>query len=348
MNIEVQDLSKLHIRITTLGYYPQGESIMISIMDEEKALFNIITDCYEKDGHNYWKDKLAPNTHINVIIWTHPDEDHTKGLRELYESFKQNGKMSVLVPGGLSSSLLGQWNKKESADVFNFFENTLNTGKEHSLIPISTTQLATTPCHIERFLIQDLMLNKINIKISYFLPDSSICQRRYREINEGLNPGEMNDFSIAFIIEINNEFRMLFGGDMTQISLNQVHLDEEYYSNYVYVKIPHHGSNEPKLWGKFFPRNGVPLLAVTTTFNATNPSKSTLDNYAKINNCIVLATDKEKHEERGRNGNYGIVKTDFYLVNPMKVDIEIEGNATQVRGDKIFEDQNIKSKTINL
>lgn len=348
-NIEVQDLSKLHIRITTLGYYPQGESIMISIMDEEKALFNIITDCYEKNGFNYWKEKLAPNTHVNTIIWTHPDEDHTKGLRELFESFEQNGKTEVIVPIGLSSSLLEQWNKKEAADVFDFFEKTLDTGKEHRLIPISTNQFNTTPCIIEHFIIQDLLLHKINIKISYFLPYSSICQRRYRNINEGLNSGEMNDFSIAFIIEIDDDFRMLFGGDMTQFSLNQVNLENKYFENYVYVKIPHHGSNEPKLWTKFFQRKGFPLLAVTTTFKATNPSKFTLDNYAKkIDNCIVLATDKEKYEERGSDGVYGIVKTDFYLVKPMKVNIEIEGNATQVRGEKIFEDQNVKCKTINL
>ena len=47
--IKIDDFDNLNIRIRTLGYPNGGESVMISLMDKEKALQNVFIDNYEEN-----------------------------------------------------------------------------------------------------------------------------------------------------------------------------------------------------------------------------------------------------------------------------------------------------------
>ena len=88
--INISDRRNLLIKVYVIGYSNRGESICILFLDagyDNKVLYSIVIDSFKYKGLNetveilnQWgidKDKL------NMLVWSHPDYDHTYGIDEI-------------------------------------------------------------------------------------------------------------------------------------------------------------------------------------------------------------------------------------------------------------------------
>jgi len=92
----------LQIVIYLIGYSSQGESIIFSIEadnGDNVKLFCAVIDSYEIANINKTIetiDKLGYKK-IDLLCWTHPDEDHSLGIDTLLSKYVDNNSI-ILIP----------------------------------------------------------------------------------------------------------------------------------------------------------------------------------------------------------------------------------------------------------
>lgn len=312
--------SNLLLEVHTVGYPEMGESIVIFLKDGGRVLLTVVTDSFKTNNADEVKRILAENGHpsLDIFIWTHPDEDHSVGIESLLDEFDSWHKATVYMPANISKDIMSC---ESSQNAFDYLMKYYNSGRYYQLYPIVTVdEQVLTPYGFEIY--ERTTNRKISGSISFLLPDTSLTMRR--SYHGAKNSGDMNDFSLVYVLELNG-IHYLFGGDMTEQSIQFIERKNKYYlENIRYVKIPHHGSKEPmKLVDKLIPFQLNKAIATTTVFKANNPYEDTLDKYAE--KCEhVISTD------RGEEA-YGSVRLDF-SISRMKVPSPVcRGNAKIVR-----------------
>lgn len=316
--------SNLVLEVHTVGYPEMGESIVTFLKDGAKVLLTVITDSFKTDNADEVKRILEYNGHptINIFIWTHPDEDHSVGIEDLLDEFDGDRKATVYIPANMTKDIMTCDVAKNALD---YLIKNYDTGRCYQLCSILTIddQVLTH----NGFEIRERLTNrKITGCFSFLLPDTSLTMRR--SYHGAKNPGDMNDFSLVYVLELNG-INYLFGGDMTKQSIQFIERkDRSYLENIRYVKIPHHGSNEPlKLVEKLTPYEPKKAVATTTVFKDTHPYKDALDKYAEI--CEYVSSTNRGVE------SYGRIRLDF-SVTRMHVPTPVYyGNAKVVRIAKV-------------
>lgn len=317
--IKIDDFADLHLRIRTLGYPDEGESIMISLMDKEVELYNIFTDCYAKDEYHYWVQELPPETRINDFIWTHPDRDHSLGIERLLEKFDPDKKAQIFLPTSLTEELLRNNSKTEALSGYQYLKGNYNTNRRYDW-----NEVSVAGCESIRPMGGLRIINRRNndslmFRIGFMLPNGAVVNRRVDKAS--MNAGEMNDLSLFYIVEL-NRMRYVFAGDLSGSSLQ--FLDDEYLSNCRFIKIPHHGSQDPvNLVDKVQPITSARFHAVTTVFGAHHPYDEVLDKYSD-KGYEVYCTGRGKSV-------CGIVEMDYNIADLNKLSVYLTGNALRVR-----------------
>lgn len=319
--VKVDDFDNLHLRIRTLGYPDQGESIMISLMNEDNILYNIFADNYEVKGYQYWLSELPSDIRIDALIWTHPDEDHSCGIDRLMAKFDPEKKASIYLPTSLTKETLRNNRKISALNSFKYLQDNYNHGRKYNWNEISLCQDEDDGI---RFIGGRKIINRTNndsvkFRIGFMLPYSSVVNRRVdRKI---MNSGEMNDLSLFFIIEL-NKVRYIFAGDLSENNLK--FLDKDNLSACRFIKIPHHGAKDVQSLADII--QGLPALkphSVTTVFRTEHPYDETLDRYGK--KCdAVFSTGRGAHP-------FGLVEFDYNIKNLSNYSISLTGNAVKVR-----------------
>lgn len=307
----VTDFNQLHLYIFTIGYNGEGESILAVIKEGERCLYTFLVDCYKGvDDYNHASEILhkegIPN--IDAIIWTHPDEDHSVGFKEFIDEFDTKHQAEVFIP------LMSSRNEglcEESRRNLEYIENYYNSGKKRNLISLIVNNKADV---YDQLSFKERQSSRImNCRFKFYLPNGSMVQRRLdKEIDK------WNNLSILFSLECNG-YTYLFGGDITEQSLQFVPFDQ--FSNVCFVKIPHHGSAELKSFSQRIRKgcmNGK-VLATVTEFSGKNlPKKDVLDQYMGF--CKgIYCTGQGAHL-------YGCVETNFNLSN-LNAQRQLTGNA---------------------
>lgn len=312
--------SNLSLEVHTVGYPEMGESIVTFLKDGTRVLLTVITDSFKTDNADEVKHILEANGHpsVNIFIWTHPDEDHSVGIESLLDEFDSQRDATVYMPANMSKDIM---TCDAARKAFDYLVKNYDTGRRYQLRPILTigNQVVTQ----NGFEIHERLTNRtITGNFSFLLPDSSLTMRR--SYHGAKNAGDMNDFSLVFVLELNG-IRYLFGGDMTKQSIQFIERkDCSYLENIRFVKIPHHGSTEPlKLVDKLVPYQSGKAVATTTVFKATHPYKDALDKYAEI--CEhVFSTDRGPE-------SYGSIRLDFSVTRMYIPSPVFRGNAKVVR-----------------
>ena len=99
------DISQLKVKIFAVGYGYIGESIIIFIMNGDRVYYSIVIDCYKikkkKKGPyiNKTVDILKQHSveRLDILCWTHPHEDHSKGISTLISKYCDE-ETKVLFP----------------------------------------------------------------------------------------------------------------------------------------------------------------------------------------------------------------------------------------------------------
>lgn len=314
---KISNFEDLHLIIHVLGYAKEGESIMIELKCGEDVLFRVLTDCYlNAKGSNYWMDNANNFAGISAFVWTHPDKDHTLGIPETLEKLDPDNKAQIYLPSSLDTDFLSKEGKGDAVASLKYLMRSYNRGRRYAWNEISLADGETRT--LLRFSLEERLTgHKISGGLKFLLPQGAVISRRKN--SAALTGGQMNDFSIVYVLSINRQ-SYVFTGDLKKQNIQ--FLDEDDFLNCRYFKIPHHGSKDPIAVIDLldpFDSNGV--VSTTTVFGEDMPYQDSIEKYKK-KSSVIYSTG------RG-NAEYGLITLDF----PLKGDDNmcfLEGNATRI------------------
>lgn len=314
----VSSIQNVKLDIYVVGYTKQGESVLCVLRDQDRILFVSIVDTYAPSKRPNYITKILDilgRPQIDMLVWTHPDIDHTRGLSKLMEVYDPGHKADIFIPSHLSE-IANRVAKKE----FGILQNWYNPSKSGTELRRNITEISTffneERTYREIILTDESAGTRVHFKISFFLPNSS------RTIRKASNwkMVQTNEHSIVHSIVFNNQ-NFLFCGDLTKNNVKL--LPELFYNNVRFIKIPHHGSTEPiNFAGKLYNKGTNRSISATTVFRVgrnDDPDEKTINLY-KLFCSNVFSTGKECKDY------YGCIK----LTMSSKGDLESQqlmGNA---------------------
>lgn len=302
------DVTKLKVKIIVIGYGLYGESTLVFLMDEDVVFYTIIIDSY-----HYKKDNIKGSPYINktidllikygvkrldVLCWTHPHDDHSKGIPRLIKHFCDSDT-KILYPMYLEDNekdivKYGDTSKQNLKSI-------LRVNREHKGLatPIGVPDKGEE--NIDEFNVLDIYNSEpvACVRIDALTPISSMLTEY---VNEGLC-NDSNELSITLVIDING-YSFYFGGDTTNKHIN--HSKQLKMGRCKFVKIPHHASKTAKDLVNYLP----PMLdgVCTTVYKrgkADLPDNGVLRLYRPYG-ANIYSTNKLKRDDVA----YGIIEYD--------------------------------------
>lgn len=319
--IEISSCADMIVSIFVVGYKGQGESIVVLFRDAAKVAFSMVIDCYEVKDYNITKSILKKYgvKSLNVMCWTHPHWDHTKGIDGLFETYFGDDTI-VFFPqyyfGDHKKSLLQKqclqapaifdkiWDKvKDLPDRHNRFRTISGYGDKTNLYPMLLS--------FADKLTQDRMV------CFYFLTPS--CDLLNEYAIEDKDSGKPNEFSISFMMSIDG-YGFFFGGDVENESADNI--ENSIVEEFRWIKVPHHCSSGAKSIAE---RLGPKVdFSVSTVHNPSGlPHKDIQNIYAQQDRLLhmtELVAEKKK--------KYGVVQYDYrFNDKEIVVDLTTYANA---------------------
>lgn len=311
----VEDFRDLRLRIFTIGYPREGESILGVIEDGNKHLFSFVIDSYQvvEVGNLIFNETLAKVqelgiSSIDTFIWTHPDADHSTGICTLLSASDKDSQAIIYLPM-LNKSLPMTEEARLGMDFL--FEH-YNRGRKYNM-QLITKGDEETNSSLKLVFTEHRSGREITGGF-YFLAPCGAQVLRDACVNKGV---DFNRLSIMFSLRINN-FDYLFCGDL--MGENVHFLDRDFLKNVQFIKIPHHGSwrtRQLAILLKEYKADGA--LAVTTIFQKSNlPEEKTIQLYNRF--CKgVYSTSSGLHK-------YGCIEICFSVWD-LTCDVVLWGNA---------------------
>lgn len=325
------------VNVYIVGYKNIGESIVIEILDSllENPICGII-DCYRSNSLN-WAFKFLKDKNINEIqflLWSHPDEDHSKGLNDILNIYKDKIK-TLYISEGLS---LDEINKSISL-MSNTDNENINYMKEiFVLINEISKKIDDQFIHVNHatreFKIPFFYRNgkKANVTLKPFAPLSRICHEERIKIfdtiiNDHNHSIKKNKISIGFLMTI-GERKLVFTGDM----INEVLGSENYtkalkkaFSDTDFFKIPHHGGKSSDKFINLLPKKiGI---ASVTRYHESNPDPEVIKQYQRKTTELYCTS----HLERVKNiHDIGVIKISIPFDNSKLIKTNLKGNACKL------------------
>lgn len=319
--ITLDKTEEVHISIYHIGYASQGESsLFILHTSTGSVLYSLVIDCYEDNCNE--TDRILKEWNlerkVNLIIWTHPHDDHSIGMKHIIE--KYSNKSTKICTANVFGNY-EQYSKKSQELVeyihsLNKWKRSVDRRKINSL------------CHFLE-LIDRIRFNGKNV----IKEMEVLCIAPFTNLGgmQGLDKTiKVNQMGVACIIKVSlksESVNFMFAGDMdyATIELLNSEADEENIPRiYNYIKIPHHGSKTSANMIEFL--NSLDgkksEYASTSVFKQKNlPIISVLKSYQKVTEEVACTSDIE-------NGKYGIGIIHLeYNLNDLSVKKEYEGTA---------------------
>lgn len=206
--------SRQQIKVLNVGH---GDSSVIYLLSEEKEIeHTVIIDI--PDSLKLYKELDAQMIKtVDLIIITHTDADHCRGLSDFIETFSKVGSIKKLcfnIDRNIPTSTLGLMLKRVME-----YKKLLNIILEPGVI--------STEIH-ERKIIE---YNGTELSILY--PDQADVTHAYMERN-------VNDMSIVCLLK-NTGMQMLFTGDLGSKGWHRLLTKNDKLACQI-VKMPHHGA----------------------------------------------------------------------------------------------------------
>lgn len=338
----ISDRRNLIIKVYVIGYPNKGESICVFFLDagyDNKVLYSIVIDCFKYKGINktieileQWgiskdKDKL------NMLIWSHPDYDHTFGLDTvIYNCCDENTQ--VILPYDLNGKV---WNKiNYNKDDKKIVEKILGLTKRRYLSHETACVPKNSYVRFDQLDFNDLLgvlyadvyaISPHGARINYLLETN-------KEIHK-------NDLSTGICIDVGNEYkyRFVFLSDMENEDIKQLY--SKSYEDPVFIKIPHHtSSTSDKYLDLISCLDEKPYIACTTIYKSQKlPEKNLLTEYRNhVQQADCTGFSKNK------NQNYGYVEYTFDFYNENTIKVNHEGHARIVNDEFLSTIKHKKTK----
>ena len=286
----IRDFHEIFLDIYLIGYQTEGESIVCCLKTDDEIspfLFTSVIDCYRNEKFNYTVQLLEKLniSKLDLLCWTHPDEDHTLGIDELIQKYVDNNTV-VSIP----ISLLEHKENfnKISQQCCNTILSRLKQRKNANKI-----QLQYTSNGMEVYSAEYLSKSQdksYSLKIKALAPAAAL-------IGNFLNRKtiENNIFSIALYLQF-GMLNVLFTGDVENNTIRALQNTWDLPNNFHYIKIPHHGSQSSSKFIDLLESQKKPTFtgstACSTVFSKVGlPDKKILKRYDSIVRDVICTSD---------------------------------------------------------
>lgn len=323
--ITLDKAEEVHISIYHIGYVSEGESsLFILHTSTGNVLYSLIIDSYEENNNE--TDRILSEWNlegrVNLIIWTHPHDDHSVGMDKLIK--KYSNKSTKICTANVFNNDYQQYSKK-CQDII-LYLHSLNKNKQ-----ATNRRKIDSLCHFPG------RIDKVEFNGKNVIQEMEIlCVAPFSYLGgmQGLNKTtNINQMGIACIIKVllnNNHVNFMFAGDMDHATIELLNSEadaEDIPRIYNYIKIPHHGSADSANMIEFLnsPEGKRSEYASTSIFTRKKlPVINVLQNYKKVIEEVACTSDIE-------NNKYGtgIIHLEYNL-NDLTVKKEYEGTATAI------------------
>lgn len=202
--IKIHDeIKNLYLSVYFIGYENEGESsvfILYSTSPKKRILYSMVIDCYEDEQVNctekilekYEQDfpsrkKKDKKIKIDMLVWTHPHEDHTKGIGKLIDGHC-NKSTKIVTANVLNTG-------KNYSDKCNLVINKIShmNDRQKKRWNISSTETLESLLQKIDFLNAKDLIN--TLKIRCIAPASDI-------IAKDISQSEIKKLSVGIVVEI--------------------------------------------------------------------------------------------------------------------------------------------------
>lgn len=285
------------IEINVIGYKTEGESSVVFIKNDSKIAFSIVVDCFCYQNMNKTVEILRNNNikHIDYLCWSHPDNDHSQGMCDIYDEFV-NENTIINIPENVDNAYeicsnkvknLFDTLKKESCKI----NSNIYTVSDNKNLLFYTDGICFRYDNCDFYL-----------KMNSFAPNSSLIRKQslYGDFNK-------NDHSIGFTIKL-GEVVLMFTGDMGNTTIAKL---PKLYEQLYFLKIPHHGSETSSKMLDVFKSVNVVCSTVYRKGKNNLPSQNIINSYKKkTNNLYITSSDSNPND----NG-YGVINISIDVLN---------------------------------
>lgn len=304
-----------HLIIETyiIGYKNEGESILFFIRADGGISFSGLVDCFRLDDVDKVKDILEENGvyKLDFICWTHPDLDHSKGLKDIIKNYVSE-KTYIWIPESVDAQEITC--SKEVKELFEQLKKcTVNADAELNVYSVSDRK--------------DMMFynsicfqkgtNGFPLEIVSYSPNSKIIRKQ-----NYMDKFIKNDRSVFFVLALGSA-RIFLTGDVEDDTIEKIPSD--FFGEHVHImKIPHHGSDSSvKMLDLGWRGCDIACSTVYRKGRSNLPLTNVMEHYSE-NAKYLLCTgkaDRDKETEK-----YGVVKI---VTNVLENEFStyIEGNA---------------------
>ena len=322
--INANNLWDVRIHVYVIGYPSQGESILIIFSEDRQIVQTIITDCYTENSCNCIADILNSynNPKIDWFVWTHPHEDHSKGIPDILETFDKKHDCHIVIP----ENLHGVPSEKlctEARNALNYLKDNYcqkgNIGhrRHRNYHTVHFDPDFAAPLKLG-FLISDSVTTAtMPVTLSILGPDNVASLQN----SDGTLQLKPNSFSIVYTLDANGLI-MFMAADVNHQGAKII--PDEIFHNFHLLKIPHHGSKEPKsFYSRIFLNEIDDSIGLTTVYPQDGlPQKEAMEIYQKHLGTVYTTHASDK------GADFGYVHVQY---SPMEIrlteDPEIQGNA---------------------
>jgi len=281
----------INVELFFLGLQNEGESILVILKCDNKIQHTLVVDSFlESDGTSPVLKILQQKgiKEIDTLVWSHPHDDHTKGITKLMKEFEDNiGE--ILIPMGVDTD-----QSKYTKATKELLEK-INGINIANIVHKKLTRIRPIVADTSILRDREIKLRKVAerryilFNIYAVSPDGNLV--RNRDLRQDYN--NLNDFSIG-LYYIVGDFILFLTSDIENITINQ--LTEETQNQMItpnILKLPHHGSDGSLKLFDFYNKQicshneeVIEYIALTAYKNNKLPKEIVLKNYKTISNKI--------------------------------------------------------------
>ena len=329
--MDITSRDNLVVKVYVIGYSERGESIFIVFLDKgdnNKLLYSIVIDSFKYKGEHKTLDIMdnygLKDRKVDMLVWSHPDYDHTYGLNEILNSYCCEETM-VILPYDLNGAA---WNKVNyNKEDKHLVDTILGLTKRKFLSHETISVIKDEPQPVKHLTFCDSFGN-LGVQIDALSPHGS-------KINYKLENNVMihkNDLSISLLISIGNKearHKLLFLADTENDEIDMLYPIA--FKQPLFTKIPHHSSSTSdhlsvmiKTSDSFPTRK--PVLACTTIYKRQGlPEPDVVKQYKECFHQLDW-TGTSKSQQK----NYGYVEYTFDIYDKQSVEVKHHGHASVI------------------
>lgn len=306
-----------HLCIETyiIGYKNEGESILFFVRADGGISFSGLIDCFRLSTIDKVNEILEENgvKKLDFICWTHPDLDHSKGLKDIIKNYVSK-KTYIWIPEGVDAKEITC--SKEVKELFAQLKKcTLDVDAEFNVYSVSDRK--------DMMYYNSICFQKgidgFPLEIISYAPNSRLIRKQ-----NYMDKFIKNDRSVFFVLALGN-VRIFLTGDVEDATIERIPRDFFEEPKHIHImKIPHHGSNSSgKMLDLGWKECDIACSTVYRKGKMDLPSSNIMERYNETAQCLLCTGKADRSMEMEE---YGVVRIVTDVIEN-KFSTYMEGNA---------------------